>query len=83
MQVISFPESAITRKVSIDAYRPTPEELKLLNWAVTHKAFGPNVRRAIQDFILRKEGSKLDILTITEMNSLKINARGLGVSLQR
>ena len=74
---------AIVREAQADVYHPEAEELKLYNWAVTYKAFGPAARKAIENFILRKQGATLDTLTGTERNSLRMKAVELGVSLMR
>jgi len=83
MEIISFPADHIKQVVPIEEYRPTSEELKLHFWAANNKAFCPETKKTIANFILRKKGAKLGPLTIAEMNSLKIKARDLGVPLDR
>ena len=83
MEVISFPESAIIRRVLTNEDNLTSGEIKLLNWALAQKAFSKKAKEAIDNFLLKKEGSTLSILTGTEMNALKIKALEFGVSLTR
>jgi hypothetical protein len=67
------------------AYSPTAEELKLIQWAVGYKAYKscPGVIKAIENFVNRKQGSSLDLLTSNQLNMLKAQATKLGASLTR
>ena len=64
-------------------YEPTAEEQKLLRWAWGRKAFGSAVKNAIQNYIYRKEGATLAVLTNNQLNELRTQANSLGVSLER
>ncbi len=81
MEVIEFP-NVPKEPISREGYQPTQEELKLLSWVRNRKAFNSTTRVAIRSFILRESYATLRDLTVTQLDSLKQEARNLGVSLE-
>ncbi len=74
-----------TPSVATKPYEPTDADQKLLRWVIANKMFkfNPKATKVVQDYIYRKEGASLDALSSNEINTLKIQALSLGITLTR